>query len=79
MDFSETIADRDPKIGRPRQIIEVMKVCQKNTGYPRDGRADKDSYPHDGRADKDSYPHDGRADKDSYSHDRHNQYIMLRL
>ena len=36
-------------------------------------------YPHDGRADKDSYPHDGRADKDSYPHDRHNQYIMLTL
>ena len=50
-----------------------------DTGYPHDGRADKDSYPHDGRADKDSYPHDGRADKDSYSHDRHNQCIMLSL
>ena len=48
-----------------------------DTGYPHDGRADKDSYPHDGRADKNSYPHDGRADKDSYPHDRHNQYIML--
>ena len=36
-------------------------------------------YPHDGRADKDSYPHDGCADKDSYPHDRHNQYIMLSL
>ena len=36
-------------------------------------------YPHDGRADKDSYPHDGRADKDSYPHDKHNQYIMLGL
>ena len=36
-------------------------------------------YPHDGRADKDYYPHDGRADKDSYPQDRHNQYIMLRL
>ena len=36
-------------------------------------------YPHDGRADKDSYPHDGRADKDSYPHDRHNQCIMLSL
>ena len=33
-------------------------------------------YPHDGRADKDSYPHGGRADKDSYPHDRHNQYII---
>ena len=36
-------------------------------------------YPHDGRADKDSYPHDGRADKDSYPHVRDNQYIMLSL
>ena len=36
-------------------------------------------YPHDGRADKDSYPHDGHADKDSYPHDRHNQYSMLSL
>ena len=33
-----------------------------DTGYPHDGRADKDSYPHDRRAHKDSYPHDGRAD-----------------
>ena len=49
---------------------------QSDSGYPHDGRADKDSYPHDGRADKDSYPHDGRADKDSYPHDRHNQYII---
>ena len=52
---------------------------QKDTGYPHDGRADKDSFPHDGRADKDSYPHDSRADKDSYPHDRHNQYTMLSL
>ena len=51
----------------------------RDTGYPHDGRADKDSYLHDGRADKDSYPHDGRADKDSYPHDRHNQYTMLSL
>ena len=47
-----------------------------DTGYPHDGRADKNSYPHDGHADKDSYPHDGRADKDSYPHNRHNQYII---
>ena len=53
-------------------------VCN-DTGYPHDGRADKDAYPHDGRADKDSYPHDGRADKDSYPHDRHSQYIMSSL
>ena len=50
-----------------------------DTGYPHDGRADKNSYPHDGRADNDSYPHDGRAYKDSYPHDRHNQFIMLSL
>ena len=50
-----------------------------DTGYPHDGRADKDSYPHDRRADKDSYPHDRRDDKDSYPHDRHNQCIMLSL
>ena len=54
-----------------------MCMCVfKDTSYPHDGRADKDSYPHDGRADKDFYPHDGRADKDSYLHDRHNQYII---
>ena len=36
-------------------------------------------YPHDGRADKDSYPHDGRADKDSYPHDRHNQMHYVKF
>ena len=50
-----------------------------DTGYPHDGRADKDSYPHDGRADKDSYPHDGRADKDSYPHDRHNHLHYVKF
>ena len=65
----------------PSYIIQtdVGTDIFKDTGYPHDGRADKDSYPHDGRADKDSYPHDGRADKDSYPHDRHNQCIMLSL
>ena len=58
------------KCSRPERV---------DTGYPNDGRADKDSYPHDGRADKNSYPHDGLADKDSYPHDRHNQYILLSL
>ena len=58
---------------------ERQNTQENDTGYPHDGRADKDSYPHDGRADKDSYPHDGRADKDSYPHDRHNQYIMFSL
>ena len=71
--------------------IDGISLCEKknldmnssnildDTGYPHDGRADKDSYPHDGRADKDSYPHDRRADKDSYPHDRHNQYTILSL
>ena len=36
-------------------------------------------YPHDGRADKNPYPHDCRADKDSYLHDSNNQCIILRL
>ena len=36
-------------------------------------------YPHDGRADKNPYPHDRRADKDSYPHDSKNQCIILRL
>ena len=29
-----------------------------DSGYPHDGRADKNPYPHRRRADKDSYPHD---------------------
>ena len=61
-----------------RKITRTSTLKQ-DTGYPHDGRADKDSYPHDGRADKYSYPYDGRADKDSYPHDRHSQYIMLSL
>ena len=60
-------------------ISSAHAFVMKDTGYPHDGRADKDSYPHDGRADKDSYPHDRRADKDSYPHDRHKQCIMLSL
>ena len=58
-------------------ILEDIWGDFEDTGYPHDGRADKNSYPHDGRADKDSYPHDRRADKDSYPHDRHSQYIIL--
>ena len=48
-----------------------------DTGYPHDGRADKDSYPHDGRADKYSYPHDGRADKNPYPHDSNCHCLRL--
>ena len=36
-------------------------------------------YPHDGRADKNPYPHDCRADKDSYLHDSNNQCIIQRV
>ena len=41
---------------------------------PRDS-----GYPHDGRADKNPYPHDRHADKDSYPHDSNNQCIIIRL
>ena len=56
-------------------VVQNMHLVtiKTDTGYPHDGRADKDSYPHDGRADKDSYPHDRRADKNPYPHDRHSQ------
>ena len=40
---------------------------------------DDSGYPHDGRADKNPYPHDRRADKDSFPHDSNNQCIILRL
>ena len=36
-------------------------------------------YPHNGRADKNPYLHDRRADKDSYPYDSNNQCIVLRL
>ena len=36
-------------------------------------------YPHDGRADKNPYPHDCCPDKGSYLHDSNNQCIILRL
>ena len=36
-------------------------------------------YPHDGRTDKNPYLHDRRADTDSYPHDSNNQCIILRL
>ena len=42
--------------------------CEKDSGYPHDGRANKNPYLHDRRADKDSYPHDSN-----------NQCIILRL
>ena len=55
------------------------KDVKLDSGYPHDGRADKNPYPHDRRADKNPYPHDRRADKDSYPHDGNNQCIILRL
>ena len=45
----------------PRSVQNTCEVLF-DTGYPHDGRANKESYPQDGRADKDSYPHDRRAD-----------------
>ena len=46
---------------------------------PRVPFVNDSGYPHDGRADKNPYPHDRRADKDSYPHDSNNQCIILRL
>ena len=54
--------------GKKKSLQQVKKssvqvpTIPRDTGYPHDSRADKDSYPHDGHADKDSNPHDGRAD-----------------
>ena len=45
-----------------------MSLPKKDSGYPHDGRTNKNPYPHDRRADKDSYPHDSK-----------NQCIILRL
>ena len=43
------------------------------------GIQEDSGYPHNGRADKNPYRHDHRADKDSYPHDSNNQCIILRL
>ena len=45
----------------------------------RYGIYEDSGYPHDGRADKNPYPYDRHADKDSYPHDSNNQCIILRL
>ena len=75
------IYDRDfPRFPRPaqcrtnHQMTYSLKDFIYDTGYPHDGRADKNSYPHDGCADKDSYPHDCRADNAPYPHDRNMRF-----
>ena len=56
--------------------ISVLVKCFRSLQWP----ATNDSgYPHDGRADKNPYPHDCCADKDSYPQDSNNQCILLRL
>ena len=40
---------------------------------------DDSGYPHDGRADKNPYLHDRHADKDSYPHDSNNQCIRPKI
>ena len=50
------------------RLTQGLKTTFIDSGYPHDGRADKNPYPHDRRADKDSYPHNGN-----------NQCIILRL
>ena len=57
-----------------KSFFEVKEYCSNNVPL-----VDDSGYPHDGRADKNPYPHDRRADKDSYPHDSNNQCIILRL
>ena len=52
----------------PSENIECPSVYLSDSGYPHDGRADKNPYPHDCRANKDSNPHDSS-----------NQCIILKL
>ena len=63
------------------RIIHIARNTPKKVAYQwLSARQCLDSgYPHDGRADKNPYPHDCRADKDSYPHDSNNQCIILRL
>ena len=44
-------------------LICDISVVYFDSGYPHDGRADKNPYLHDRRADKDSYPHDSNNPK----------------
>ena len=39
-------------------LSSLSFLLYNDSGYPHDGRADKNPYPHDRRADKDSYPPD---------------------
>ena len=57
----------------------VFLCYYKKLNLGQSGLNSDSGYPHDGRADKNPYPHDSRADKDSYPHDSKNQCIILRL
>ena len=50
-------------------------LCQEDTGYPHDGRADNTAYRHDRRADKRRYPHDREIDIQMLKMSR-NRYIL---
>ena len=63
-------------------VLRYITISSRRTAYIPiiDQVSPCDSgYPHDGRADKNSYPHDRRADNDSYPHDSNNHCIILRL
>ena len=67
-------------VGLSNFMIIYAHLCLKHTHFHHILAVSRDTgYPYDGRANKDSYLHDGRANKESYQHDRHNQYIMLSL
>ena len=63
--------------GRLFQSLAVQGIKSTYAGWSV--RREDSGYPHDGRADKNPYLHDRRADKDSYPHDSNNQCIILRL
>ena len=58
---------------------EPIKIFKNNIIQHKPPKHIDSGYPHDGRADKNPYPNDRHADKDSYPHDSKNQCIILRL
>ena len=62
-----------------KRSIESKDLSTACESFNSGNEINDSGYPYDGRADKNSYPHDRRADKDSYLHDSNNQCIIIRL
>ena len=65
-DLFVTLRHKDRKLGPVHTTS--------GSGYPHDGRAEKDSYPHDCLADNAPYRHDRCANKNPYQHDRNMRF-----